>query len=361
MAVGLPLKTTYANGDVYSASDVNDTNGTINAFVTGGQTAGKNSVINGGMDIWARGTSFTPNTTIYMADRWEMYVGATGTTVTRQTTSDTTNLPFIQYCMRVSRDSGNTGTNIRYLYQPMETVNSIPLAGKAVTFSFYARKGATFSGSVVAKAGTGTGTDQNPLVTYTGAATPISATPTLTTNWQRFTYTGTFAATATEVYVGFEWTPSGTAGATDYFEVTGVQLEVGSTATPFSRAGATIQGELAACQRYYYRTSASGVNYIFGLAQCYGTTTGGAVIPLPVPMRISPTALEQSGTANQYQAYSSSGAALALTSVPTFAAVVTSQFQAAVNFTVASGLSGGNVTQFTAANSSAFLGWSAEL
>jgi hypothetical protein len=30
MAVGLPLKTTYANGDVYSASDVNDTNGTIN-------------------------------------------------------------------------------------------------------------------------------------------------------------------------------------------------------------------------------------------------------------------------------------------------------------------------------------------
>jgi len=30
MAVGLPLKTTYANGDVFSASDVNDTNGTIN-------------------------------------------------------------------------------------------------------------------------------------------------------------------------------------------------------------------------------------------------------------------------------------------------------------------------------------------
>jgi hypothetical protein len=30
MAVGFPLKTTYANGDVYSASDVNDTNGTVN-------------------------------------------------------------------------------------------------------------------------------------------------------------------------------------------------------------------------------------------------------------------------------------------------------------------------------------------
>jgi hypothetical protein len=30
MAVGFPLKVTYANGDVYSASDVNDTNGTVN-------------------------------------------------------------------------------------------------------------------------------------------------------------------------------------------------------------------------------------------------------------------------------------------------------------------------------------------
>ena len=34
MAVGLPLKTTYANGDVYSASDVNDTNGTVNLFTS---------------------------------------------------------------------------------------------------------------------------------------------------------------------------------------------------------------------------------------------------------------------------------------------------------------------------------------
>jgi hypothetical protein len=286
MAVGLPLKTTYADGDVYSASDVNDTNGTINAFVTGGQTAGKNSVINGGMDVWQRGTSFTPNTTIYMADRWEMFVGATGTTVTRQTTSDTTNLPFIQYCMRVSRNSGNTGTNIRYLYQPMETVNSIPLAGKTVTFSFYARKGATFSGSVVANAGTGTGTDQNPLVTYTGAATPVSGTPTLTTTWQRFTYTGTFAATATEVFVGFEWTPSGTAGATDYFEVTGVQLEVGSTATPFSRAQGTIQGELAACQRYYVKYNGSGAKS-FGYAS--GTTSIVLSFVTPVEMRALPT------------------------------------------------------------------------
>jgi hypothetical protein len=30
MAVGFPAKVSYANGDVFSASDINDTNGTIN-------------------------------------------------------------------------------------------------------------------------------------------------------------------------------------------------------------------------------------------------------------------------------------------------------------------------------------------
>ncbi len=54
MATGWPMKTTYANGDVYSASDVNDTNGTINLLQTStlSRAGGKNVIINGGMDIW---------------------------------------------------------------------------------------------------------------------------------------------------------------------------------------------------------------------------------------------------------------------------------------------------------------------
>ena len=48
MAVGFPLKTTYANGDVYSASDVNDTNGTLNLLGSSvAYAAGKNKIING--------------------------------------------------------------------------------------------------------------------------------------------------------------------------------------------------------------------------------------------------------------------------------------------------------------------------
>jgi hypothetical protein len=257
MATGWPMKTTYANGDVFSASDVNDITGTINLLTSStlSRAAGKNSVINGGMDIWARGTSFAVSTGTYTADRWQGYRAVAGSTITRQVTGDTTNLPNIQYCARVSRDSGNTSTAAINLGQSLESVNSIPMAGQTVTLSFYARRGANYSSASNAlkvQLYAGTGTDQNVLTAgYTGSTLGIDQTATLTTTWQRFSYSVTIGVTYTELGVIFVNTPVGTAGAADYFEVTGVQLELGSTATTFSRAGGTIQGELAACQRYF--------------------------------------------------------------------------------------------------------------
>lgn len=223
--------------------------------------AGKNAVINGGMDIWQRGTSISVAASsgiTYTADRWCLNTGANqAITISRQATGDTTNLPNIQYCIRYQRNSGQTGTGGLFISQSIESVNSIPLAGKTVTFSFYARAGANYSAASSALTVllyTGTGTDQNQLSGFTGSATPISGTATLTTTWQRFTFTGTIASTVTEIASTFYFTPVGTAGAADYYEVTGVQLELGSSATPFSRAGGTIQGELAACQRYYEKS-----------------------------------------------------------------------------------------------------------
>ena len=220
--------------------------------------AGKNAVINGGMDIWQRGTSFTSvaATLTYTSDRWYYARSATGMTISRQTTSDTTNLPNIQYCSRIARDSGNTSTEVIRIIQSMETVNSIPFIGKTVTLSFYARKGANYSdvsSSLVAQVLTGTGTDQN-INSISGAAYPVNGSATLTTTWQRFSFTGTTSSSGTQLHILFYGTPVGTAGANDYFEITGVQLELGSVATAFSRAGGTLQGELAACQRYYERS-----------------------------------------------------------------------------------------------------------
>jgi hypothetical protein len=262
----------------------------------GSMAAGRNFVINGGMDIWQRGTSISlaasaPAT--YLSDRWCATTGANqATTVSRQVTGDTTNLPFVQYALRYQRNSGQTGTTGNYLSSSLESFNSIPLAGKTVTYSFYARKGANYSPTSSALdfgLYSGTGTDQNFQGTYTGIAAVATSTATLTTTWQRFSVTGTVASTATELAASFLYTPTGTAGAADYYEVTGVQLEVGSVATQFSRAGATIQGELAACQRYYYRMTGAGT-----LGFAASTTIADAIFPTP-PMRVAPTALDQSG------------------------------------------------------------------
>jgi hypothetical protein len=109
---------------------------------------------------------------------------------------------------------------------------------------------------------------------------------TLTTTWQRFTLAGTFGATAISSGIGFTMTPTGTAGANDYYEVTGVQLEIGSQATPFTRAAGTIQGELAACQRYFQNYSGSGLAFC-NLAY-FSTTSAYGEFAFPI-MRTAPT------------------------------------------------------------------------
>jgi len=254
-----------------------------------------NPIVNGGFDVWQRGTSFASGTRAYTADRFEFFrqTSAAGATLTRQTSGLTT----IQYCARVSRDSGNTATNIIWLTNSIESANSFPYAGKTIVFSFYARAGANYSSAssiLNFSVQSGTGTDQNINSTYTGAADVIASTnATLTTTWQRFTYTGTVGSTATELAYYFDYTPVGTAGAADYYEITGIQIEVGSVATPFKRSGGTIQGELAACQRYYWRRT--GTQYL-GTGSVNSSTQGDFMIQFATEMRTAPTMATNSGT-----------------------------------------------------------------
>jgi hypothetical protein len=110
--------------------------------------AGKNAIINSAMDIWQRGTSIavtSTSTSFYGADRWQIFSASTGRTVSRQVTGDTTNLPNIQYCQRLARDSGNANTAALLPAYSMESADAIRLAGQSVTLSFYARRGANYS------------------------------------------------------------------------------------------------------------------------------------------------------------------------------------------------------------------------
>jgi hypothetical protein len=254
-------------------------------------TVQSNPVLNSAMQVWQRGTSlsFTTSTTGYTADRWQARITATcNTTYSRQLTNDTTNLPNIQYCARVQRNNGQTATPYIVLEQSFETINSIPYAGKTVTFSFYARKGANFSSpssDITVTFQSGTGTDQNIASGYVGVVNIVNQPQVLTTTWQRFTYTGIVPTNSTELGMTFYYLASGTAGAADYFEITGVQIDIGSVALPFRTYAGTIQGELAACQRYYQRhTEGMAV----GVVQ--NTTTGTRLTTtFPVAMRTAPT------------------------------------------------------------------------
>ena len=321
-----------------------------------------NPVLNSAFQIWQRGTSGSANY-VYTADRWMAgrNGGVAGLTVSRQTTSDTTNLPFIQYCARVQRDSGNTNTATFTIGQPFESVNSIPFAGKTVTLSFYARAGANYSATSSAlgvKLDTGTGTDQNGLTgAYTGGASPINGTATLTTTWQRFSFTATLSSSATELMIYFNATPTGTAGAADFFEITGVQLEAGSVATPFRTQGVTLQGELAACQRYYFRnTTGQGFGGMgWGIASA--TTTAQIYVKNPTTMRTNATSVDFSGV-RLTDLISVSAAVTALVITTNESSPEISKIQA----TVGSGLTQFRPTFLSAdLSSSGYIGFSAEL
>jgi hypothetical protein len=147
----------------------------------------------------------------------------------------------------------------------------------------------------------------------------------------------------------------GTNGATFY--LTGVQLEVGSTATSFDyRPYGT---ELQLCQRYYYKTKLNGD--VFCNGQVYGANSAAMISFFPVTMRTIPSALEQSGTASHYSMWKADSTMVTCTSVPSFDSS-TADTAAITIFTSTSlvGTAGQCSTGFSN-NSSAYLGWSAEL
>jgi hypothetical protein len=324
-------------------------------------TAGKNGAINGAFDIWQRGTSISVGAAYpYTADRWQAVRGGVvaGMTVSRQNSG----LTGIQYCARLQRDSGNTSTAQMQITSSFESSESYRFAGQTVTYSFYARAGANYSGGgVVVQVATGTGTDQNGITSYyTGLAFAISTTSaTPTTSWAKYSFSATLSSSLTELFIVLVYNPTGTASTNDYLEVTGVQLEVGSVATAFSRAGGTLQGELAACQRYYYRATGGGSgvgDYPFGVGTGQSSTQASFVIPFPVTMRTqASTSIDFSGL----DILDGTNSRLTVTAITAGANGNVAYF---VGATVASG-----VTQYrpyflnTNNNNTGYIGFSAEL
>ena len=245
------------------------------------------------------------------------------------------------------------------MFQPIESINCYDLAQTGFTFSVWLY--ATVAKTLSLEFATPT-TTKDVFSATTNLPSGVTTFSHPGTGWVKtsFSYSAANAiANATAIQRGLRVLvryPSCSSGS---FGLTGVQLEIGSVATPFEQRPYGM--ELALCQRYYYRLFPAATNKVLGSGMASSTTTFLSTINFPSPMRTPPTALEQSGTANQYTtAYGSS--TTVLSAVPAF--VSSTDVLGHVSGSVAAGLTTGAFVQMRtdATNgASAYLGFSAEL
>jgi hypothetical protein len=305
-----------------------------------------NLIAGGSFDIWQRGTGAFTTNGVYTSDRFYVY-SSSSFSLSQETSIVPTGATN---AARITSTAGSSYANMQFALEQSEVEK---LAGKTVTFSVYLRANATYNGSTgveIYSNTTGNTQTGGTWALVTGASTVH--TPS-TSAYTRVTVTGTVPTTAKglKFYIGQQSVLA--SGSILYIAL--AKAELSSVATPFVRANETFAGELAACQRFYYRFTPVATSRIGG-GYSASTTAAFVLFPYPVTMRTVPTALEQSGTATDYTVANS--VVTTCSAVPIFqAANVTAGL---VNFTVASGLIADQAIQ-ARPTTAGFLGWSAEL
>jgi hypothetical protein len=277
--------------------------------------AGKNAIINGDFRIWQRGTSFSnPATGSFAADRWSVVWDGSGATRTVSQQAFTPGgAPVAGYegafFYRFAQSVAGSGGTYNLFQNRMEDVRTY--AGQTVTISFWAKAASSMSlVRLNLEQDFGAGGSPSGAVSTDLANTNFS----ITTSWQRFTYTTTVPSisgktigTTHSGYMGLRfWLP---VNSTFTLDVWGVQVELGSVATPFETATGTIQGELAACQRYFEKSIAQSLTPGASANSGEMWFPNGTIIPgetwqlvkFAVTKRVSPTITTYSynGTTNR--------------------------------------------------------------
>jgi len=299
-----------------------------------GFTAGKNAIINGDFGVWQRGTSFTPATAtnVYTADRFFTnitYSAGTATVAQQTFTPGTAPVSCYEgtYYPRITLASTTTEWDFT---QNIEDVRKY--AGQTVTASFWAKSSSAQPVKLYMQQIFGTGGS-------TAVVQDISV-GNLSTAWQRFTTTFTLASVSGKT-IGtnskLSLTIYNTTGLVNSstIDIWGVQLESGSSATSFQTATGTVQGELAACQRYYL-VFTNTTQTALGTATYYSATQVTGYFQFPVTMRVAPTGVVASGT--NYYAIERNGATDYLDSITT--RYTSTNATAWINSTEASGTAG---------------------
>ena len=290
----------------------------------------KNLIINGGFDVWQRGTSVATTSSAYGADRWTSGTNADITFSQQSFTVGQTDVPNEPaYYLRANK----TGTDDDMgMVQHIEDVRTF--AGKTVTLSFFVKGDSTYTGQVKISQDFGSGGS----TTVTSTAQTIN----LTTSWQKIIYTITLPSISGKT-IGSGSNLSmiikhSTAAAAGVFDIAQVQFEAGSVATDFEHR--SYGEELALCQRYYEVLGSTAVTdygfmYIGGNWTTVNSRWG---LQWTVTKRASPT-ITESGT---WYVRNSTGSSIAVTA-KNFDQP--SPYGAAPYVTCASGLTVGHTAQ----------------
>jgi hypothetical protein len=382
MATMTPKSLVDAKGDLIAAS-ANDTPARL-AVGANGETlvadsststglrytglfgANKNKILNGDFNINQRSFTSTTSSATYTFDRW--LTSLSDGTVTYSTQAFTAGAaPVAGYegtnFLRIVT-SGQTLTSARsVIQQRIEDVRTF--ANQTVTISFWAKAatGTPFVGSNFTQAYGSGGS-----LTDAGTGQKVA----ITTSWARYSLTFTIPSISGKTIGAGSYlqarlfTSSGSDESTQNasmgiqnatIDFWGVQVEAGSVATPFQTATGTLQGELAACQRYYYRAGGTGGGFGYlGTGIATSTTGGEFQTVFPVTMRVTPTSMDFS-TIRASDGVTGSGAGtLTINGSGTFPAI---------GATTLTGVTG--LTQYRpyllqqAGSSLAYVGFSAEL
>jgi hypothetical protein len=256
--------------------------------------AGKNKIINGNFAINQRAFASSTTNAAFTFDRWQTALVGTQTYTSETFTPGTAPVAGYEGSTFLQIATNGGASNYALILQRLEDVRTF--AGQTVTLSFWAK----------ANSGTPNIYAVQQQNFGSGGSSPVDVLPsggvkTLTTAWARysFTYTipsisgktiGTSSYLQQDIQVNNAFNSVGQ--QTNTFQIWGVQLEAGSVATAFQTATGTIQGELAACQRYYQRSSGNQYMTIGGWGSAINTTNIRFQFPNKATMRVYPTAVD---------------------------------------------------------------------
>ena len=257
----------------------------------------RNALINGGMQVSQRGSSFSiaPTATAPITlDRWGVYSAGATLGVTRGA-GDGDRFP---YSLEVTGAAGSTACNV---FQRIESSHASAFVNRPATLSarIYLSAPKTVSWYI--------GHPFAATDNYAGSPTVTSIANgsfgTLPAGWN--TVSVTVENLGANAYKGLEVCIfTGGVGAGETFRVTGVQFELGREATPFEFRPQAI--ERLMCQRYYQRgwtgiAGGEGFSHERAAAAFTGQTYVTKTSPFVVPMRTAPSvAIYAGGAAGVY-------------------------------------------------------------